>query len=664
MKKNWLKKLSAALFAATLFTSGLAVTANAANETITKFDETDFQELTGLTTKSGSLTVQKYMALPSPTTSISDDDKPVNGVEITIKRVGEYATVVDENGTASVLMGISKTLLDTVGMTKNYANAPQNDDYVYLTSAQYDEVNEALQTIDVSKFDDNTYYETAVTKKKTGENAAEGTAVFTINDEYYGIYLVRETSVEHAVADVNDDNTIADNEYVAFKKKQYPYLVSVPAWTKVTENGNEVEKWTADIEANAKNDEVEVDIEKFIERENDASTFGSVVNQKKTDVTHVGDTVEFTLDSDIPMVDSEQSSDVITSYEIHDVISNGLTLPSIFDASNLKVMLSGTTPLAMWVHFTIENKTDIVIDDSEPKLNNKGYANGQTFTIKFTDAGLKELTRVAKDTTAGADDRRFVRVSYTATVNSEAIVGTDGNPNKVKLEYASAGSSEITTDFDDVKEFIFSMEGNKTFDGDADGDLAKNVTFELYLDENCTKPVSLTTVNDVNGSAIAGRYVYDNQAIGTDAKATVITLDANGSFSVKGVPVNNELDGNSNVTLYLKETATAPGYNKLTKVVPITLTAKADGTSDEYDGTLASGTVNGKAAQFISVDGEGVAVSAGVTGSKSGISFTVNNTSGFQLPSTGGMGIWMFVIGGMAVIGCGLLYYRRNKSAE
>lgn len=699
MKNNWMKKLSAALCAATLFSSGLAVNVNADGETITKFDVTDFQELTDLKDESGTLTIKKYMAIPDPTTAITEKDKPVNGVEITIKRVGEYATVVDQNGTASVMMGIHKTLFGLLdkAFTDQYLNSPKDNDYVYLTSEQYEKVNEQLQTIDVSKFtndDVKTYFESDTSIQKTGGEISQGvnnepgTVKFTIEDEKYGIYLVRETSVSDAVADINDDGQIdpivkdaegnnISGEFVAFKKKQYPYLVSIPASIKVKENHEgqtvEVDKWTVNVDANAKNDEVEVDIDKSIERENDAAKFGSVLNQKKTDVTHVGDTVEFTLDSDIPMVDSIQPSDKIDSYEIHDVISNGLSLPSIFDASNIKVMLSGTIPLAMNVHYTIENKNDITKDTSVPEVNNAKYANGQQFTIKFTESGLKELTRVAKDTTEGADERRFVRVSYTAIVNSEAIVGTAGNPNKVKLEYASAGSSEISTSWHEVTEFIFSMEGNKIFDGkefdkNKDVDKALAVTFEMYLtnpdtDENAK---ALSFIQKADGS-----YIYvdpeNEDARVTDGKTTTTTLklDENGKFAVKGIPTTNEESDKELETLYLKEKTTYDGYNKLTNAIPIKLTANNVGSA-EYDGRIYTGEVNGKTVQPIMVDGEGVAVDVevGETGDTSGISFTVNNTKGFQLPSTGGMGIWMFVIGGMAVIGCGLLYYRRNKSAE
>ena len=83
-------------------------------------------------------------------------------------------------------------------------------------------------------------------------------------------------------------------------------------------------------------------------------------------------------------------------------------------------------------------------------------------------------------------------------------------------------------------------------------------------------------------------------------------------------------------------------------MIPITLTANQD-VNEAYDGRLSEGKVN--------------EVNATLNVNKDGITFTVNNTSGFQLPSTGGMGIWMFVVGGILVIAFGIFYYRRSKKS-
>lgn len=58
------------------------------------------------------------------------------------------------------------------------------------------------------------------------------------------------------------------------------------------------------------------------------------------------------------------------------------------------------------------------------------------------------------------------------------------------------------------------------------------------------------------------------------------------------------------------------------------------GRSDEYTGLLMQET-----------DDDGIA------------SYEVINTKGFQIPATGGMGIWLFVLGGMSIIVIGTVYF-------
>ena len=481
-----------------------------------------------------------------------------------------------------------------------------------------------------------------------------GNGIGTINKLPFGIYLVQETGVSNAVTvETVDGKTVEEKVY--FSEKQYPYVVSVPAWTKKDNDEN----WYVDIDARAKNATETVNIDKSIQR--DANTVNKADEGKhKNDVTHIGDVVEFTLLADVPVLeDPINRNDKIESYEIHDNISAGLTVNGTMasgwideidnDVNGNIYVVDGS---GVEYNLTTEDKktegdyyiTDYVDDDpKEEPLYQVGY----TFTIKFTENGLAKLTGYAKNQEDLANGK-YIKVNYSATVNANAVVGSAGNPNKVQLQYKAAGSSEISTSWHEVTEFIFTMDAKKTFDGsDATKDQAGAVKFELYLDKEGKRPVLLDEVSD--SEADKGKYTYHGE--GTD-EATEIVLTDTGTFSIKGVPVTNE-NSKEPVTLYLKETATAPDYNKLTRLIPITLVPTK--VNDEYDGSLAdTSTVNDKAATLV----------ADSTDKNSGISFTVNNTSGFQLPSTGGMGIWMFVIGGMAVIGCGLLYYRRNKSAE
>ena len=670
MKKNWMKKLSAAICAATLFASGFAVTAYAVDDNpdydVRIFAPADYATLTGKNNTSGTITVQKFITeqlVPESGDGIYiDGDVPVNNVDFTLVKVGQYANVVDSNAVTSTRIGIVEDFVELV--IDDYNNTKSQyaveNGYVYMTADQYNSFNEKMEkkgnqlvdTISVSEWYNklDSSQKLTETTGDTSKNFDPGEAVYTFNADNFGIYLVMETDVYNAVSPVTNDKW----ENTLFAKKQYPYIVSLPYTTQPTKDTDA--EWLFEVTAKAKNTETTVNVEKKIERNSNTLT-GGIANQTDTDVTHIGDNVEFTLKTDIPMIENHE---FVESYIISDEICAGISLPEEFsDAAsndnidNILVKDSLGQEYVLVTDYNVAKYADIEADPA--LMPGEGYADG--FQITFTKEGLLNLTRAAHVT----NGNQKVYTSYIATVNSNAVVGTVGNPNKVKLDLRAAGSGTITTNWDEVKEFIFSMEANKTFDGsfDAtkDGDKATKVTFELYLDEACTHAVMLDNVLDENGEIIPGRYTYvetGNERV----VATPITLDTNSKFSVKGVPVSNE----GNKTLYLKETSTAPGYNKLTRVIPVTLTANNVTGSNEYDGVLYNGKVNDRYVQPIMVNGEGVAVSA--DGSNSGISFTVNNTKGFQLPSTGGMGIWMFVIGGMAVIGCGLLYYRRNKSAE
>ena len=635
MKKNWLKKLSAALFAATLFTSGLAVTANAANEGLTVFDLADYQDLMGKNTQTGSLTVTKNIATYNADGTVTNQKTPVGGVTISVTKIGDYATYVDANGTASVLMGIKTDILNKANSVLEEAakvKGIESGDYTYLTSAQFATVNDALKNVQADELKSYAGNPGTVT-------AADGTAKFT--GLSFGLYLVREDSVTGAYIDANKDKTFDASEAVAFKKKQAPYIVSIPDYN---EASTETNKWSTDITTYAKNDDVTTDITKDIIRDsNSLTTEDKVISQNlfDTDVTHISDTVEFALTTTVPMVDPAQIGDKIDSFEINDRISAGLALPT--DWNNKITVVDGKGNVYTRGEATASDaEYYISYDNVDADVNTTGYENGQAFKIVFTQKGLDVLTDLAKN---GTEADRALQVRYTVTVDTDAVVGAAGNPNKVQLQFKAAGSSEISTSWHEVKEFIFTMTGNKQFDANNDDTKAGSVKFKLYQDADLTQGVQLIKNND-------GTYTYQGTKTvdtATSTDATEITL-TNSTFKVIGVPTTNE-NSNGSVKLYLVETETYASYNKLTQPVEIVLTADKVEGQDKYNGYLESTTttVNGKPV---------------VTGQSSDASFTVNNTSGFQLPSTGGMGIWMFVIGGMAVIGCGLLYYRRNKSAE
>ena len=583
MKKNWMKKLSAALCAATLFASLSATAVFAVEETPgaddknpDKFEIVDYQDLMGVlgrenAPENGSLTVEKkisnvYAEDGTPTEEFEEGAIAVEGVQFTVTEVGHYATYVDGNNVAQVRIGIDVALANLIGIPTTGENVVTGTEsttsYVYLTSEAFNKINKnivtALKNTDASTGKSTTIEEFNATfaNYSSRQVTTEANGKGKIDQLPFGIYLVRETSVANA-------KTV--NGPVYFSEKQYPYVVSVPAWTE--KNG--AENWYVDIDARAKNATETVNIDKFIKRDTD-SVSKTDKGEHKNDVTHVGDYVEFTLDADVPILeDPINRNDAIDSYEINDNLSKGLTLNATWideaestetgniyvvdgnskgtDGNGLGVVGEGVE-YKLGIDYVVTNYTN---DATTGTL----YEGGFTFTIEFTKTGLAKLTAYARND-EDLDTGKYIKVNYSVRVNENAVVGEDGNPNKTQLQFSAAGSPEISTIWHDVTEFIFTMDAKKTFDGkDATSEQADDVTFELYLDKGETRPVILNKVSD--NTADKGKYTYGGEGT-TNTAPTQIALSDTGTFSIKGVPVTEENSGKE-VILYLKETSTVDG---------------------------------------------------------------------------------------------------------
>lgn len=526
---------------------------------------------------------------------IADTNNPVKDVVFSTVKIGDIFQV--EDGTTTLMTyGITKTLADKIAENGKTIEADYTvtvDGTEYVLVKDYQKINTAL----MGTYPE--YYKEIINRAVSEKTGEDGYARFSGME--YGLYLVVESSVAEAQIK-NADAT--DWEYITITRKQAPYVVSAPIYDDTNKT------WLAEIDAKAKNVTGTADIDKKIVRSYDGTlgyADGEVLND--TDVTNVNDVVEFKFISKVPdLTDSKDNTAIdIDKYVITDAISEGLTLPE-FSAENIVITDNKTGTAQNYTFDTDYTVTKVDINNIGATTGSDSYAGGSAFTVTFTDKGLEKLTNLAKGQNNGT-----VYVYYTATVNSAAVVGIAGNPNKVKLTFQAGQSHEIDTTWKEVKEFIFGMEANKLFDNAQKNDLAAAVRFKLYTDEACTQGVVVT--------GDKGNYVYSGSG-----EATELKLDGNSQLYIKGVPTG--------VDLYLKETVTSKGYNILKEPVKVNL-VPAKGNDGEYTGVLANtSTVNGTA-----------------------VTFAINNTSGFQLPATGGMGVWIFAILGVLVIGGGVTFY-------
>lgn len=319
---------------------------------------------------------------------------------------------------------------------------------------------------------------------------------------------------------------------------------------------------------------------------------------------NMGDAVPFHLIGSVP----DMSRYDTYKYIFHDTLSAGLTL----NADSIKVYVA----------------SDKAGTDKAEITGWTKAVDGQSFTVSFTD--LKTVSSVSKG--------KYIIVEYTATLNQDAVVGLDGNPNVVYLEYSNkpdqSGSGDTgntgKTPEDKVIVFTYELDTTKV-DGQNNNEKLAGAEFKLHNSNN--KWAIVDSNSKVTGWA------------DTEEGGSTLTSDANGLFKVIGLD-----DG----TYYLKETKAPTGYNLLSNEITVVITATTTNGQNWTDGVASSALTK------LEVTADGT---AGTGNTSSGIAgITVANNKGSTLPETGGMGTTIFyVIGAILVIGAGVVLITRKR---
>ena len=238
-------------------------------------------------------------------------------------------------------------------------------------------------------------------------------------------------------------------------------------------------------------------------------------------------------------------------------------------------------------------------------------ADGDTFDVTFTQTFCDTLK---------ANDK--IVISYTATLNENAKVGTEGNPNTSKLSYGDKGDASHTpsgtTPPSKTTTYTWDVDVLKYANGN-ETKVLKDAEFVLLNNEK----TKVATV--VNGKINGWVAVPAAAADGTVAwlANTVLTTDANGKIEIDGLDAD---------TYYLREVKAPAGYNKLKDDIQVVITG-----ATTVDGKLTYTTVLAK----------------------------INNNSGTELPSTGGIGTTIFyVLGSVLVLGAVVLLVTKKRMSN
>lgn len=327
---------------------------------------------------------------------------------------------------------------------------------------------------------------------------------------------------------------------------------------------------------------------------------GSDSAGKKADNANIGDTVSFEIVADVP---NFPANALAKNYAVSDILPEGLTL----DEDSIEVYgVSGDmdTPL---------EAGDGGAYTSENTRPNNGVAS--SFTLSFA---YDKISRYEK-----------IRVTYSAVLNGDAVLGTLGNVNNAHLDYSNnpyvAESWKDKTDSAVV--YTYGIDISKVDKGDHENFLA-GAKFELYASENAaeggTEAEKIVFVKESEG-------VYHRALAGEENTTTTLVVGENdalkGRLKVKGLDEG---------TWYLKETKAPGGYNLLASPVKVVVT--------DAEGGVLDGQVTGAAAD---ASGEAVAL----------VTLTVKNDNGFLLPVTGGASTVLFAVGGAVLMSAAVICF-------
>ena len=270
---------------------------------------------------------------------------------------------------------------------------------------------------------------------------------------------------------------------------------------------------------------------------------------------------------------------------------------------------------------------------------------GGSFSIAFDD--LKTAPYVDQG------NRNFVIVTYDATLNANAEIGLDGNPNDVYLEFSNNpnGAGLGRTAEDTVIVFTYELDGTKV-DGENVETKLEGAEFVLLNGGHTRvahiengKLVGWINLPEGYGDRNYNEIPYETWQALDETTSVIMTSAAEGAFGVSGLDEG---------TYYLMEIKAPTGYNLLENALRLDIAAvTANGQ------TWAGDPAAALTALTIDVDQGGAQNGDVGTGA---VALTVANNQGATLPETGGMGTTLFyVIGGLLVAGAGILLVVRLR---
>lgn len=644
-------------------------------------------------------------------------DYGMEGVQFSCLRVGNVETHMvhsDATSLVELVYEIPGRLAEILGLkaedaidmtTSDEAYPCQNQDVYHYTSQQIsDAMEQILEEDNVSAKNELEHYlyDYGTLSDTTDQSSVAGVINLPKTDSHgethaenlpLGLYLFVEAEVPEQVVDTVD-----------------PWFVQLP-FTNL-EAGN---TWLYDMVCYPKNQTGNPTLDKSVRRYADSVlprngekvstadflTAGNDFSYADTVTASEGDVLDYILVSKLPHITS--AATYLSEYTFTDTLAAGLRYnrdAKIAFYDNAEDANSNNTEnaISVWELDSGDYSQEYAyVTVQDPDTGMQTPDGSTRMNIRLTEQGLNVLNG-AKNREEGLSDYYMV-VSYTATVRSDAsvIIGDEGNQNNVSLIWSRTSDGYYNMLEDRNYVYTYGVDLTKTFSDDK-GNFKK---VEFTLQNKADDYYVIAEKSEKDGKY----YVTGKTAKEVEATAFVPQNDS-GRLQIEGLEADQYL---------LTETATDRGYNLLREPIEIDITATdrdviasvcgvtgmnqeaveqivknynggiydengnlVTDQLDELTGTAvgkpasetANGRTIGKTDLYVGAIQKASAkvdqVDASMTDSNGAVILTVTNTKKFLLPQTGGRGLYLVTIIGVAAVagGCSLMSRKKDLSMK
>lgn len=337
----------------------------------------------------------------------------------------------------------------------------------------------------------------------------------------------------------------------------------------------------------------------------------------------INDYVPFQLQIELP-----ENIDGYTNYtfEIKDKFSNGLTFDQAdFNTEHFKMTVESETGTDVKGQFKI------------------AWDNGtKTFTVSPTDGNLVTAYANSAALKNAAAGKKKLYVTYRAQLNTDAVIGTTGNPNEAWIKYSTDpywnGSGSPSTPPKETpksKVIVFTYELDILKYNNDNTKLLEGAEFKLY------------------------KWIAEGSKwVELDQPPQKIVKKGDGSLEDKATFISKGLDAGK---YKLEETKHPAGYKPI-KPVEFEISAEFNPEKTEVVKIIGKITARGRDTDEFFHSHNKIEGSNPFGDKNNLLCFRVINKTGGELPETGGMGTTMLYLSGAILsLGAGIVLVSRRR---